>query len=70
MTNGVKFMIQKKSSTFFLKRDYWSNLGRPIGRGCTGIWTTYYDTLSEAKIDFDKFVEHDSKLTEWTEVNL
>jgi hypothetical protein len=70
MTNGIKFKIQRSSvEGIFFKEEVWNDLGRPV-LGCSAIFTKYYDTLSDVRVDFDKFVEHDRKLTEWTEVSV
>ena len=69
MSNGHEYKIQKKCFTLFFKKEYWVDLRKPIGDLYDmGFCPTYYNTLSEAKVDLDKFVEHDSKLTEWKEV--
>jgi hypothetical protein len=69
MWNGHKFKIQKKSlEGFFFVKEVWNDLGRLAPGGI--LLSKYYDSLDDAKKDFEKFVDYDNRLIEWTQVKL
>lgn len=71
LSNGVRYKIQRKSTEgIFFKTEVWNDLGRISGCMPGILITKYYNTLEEVKMDYERFVEHDKKLTEWSEIVL